>query len=87
MSVRDYAEVECLIMDWAAEHPEPVYPSWKEAWKSLFPDSYVGPCPKRWFGENYYPIFVCLEHDCDYCKALPMHPDVAKKLGIWPKEV
>ena len=83
----DDAKTERIVLDWAAEHPEPVYPSWKEAWKSLFPDSYVTPCPKRWFGEDYYPIFVCAEHDCDYCKALPMHPNVAKKLGIGPIEI
>lgn len=77
-------EVERYIMDWAAEHPELVYPSWDEAWKKLFPESLEVPCPKRLFGEDYYPIFVCAEHDCAYCKAMPMHPDVAKKLGIKP---
>lgn len=24
------AEIEHIIMSWAAEHPEPVYPTWKE---------------------------------------------------------
>lgn len=23
-------DIECVIMKWAAEHPEPVYPTWKE---------------------------------------------------------
>lgn len=72
---------------WAAEHPAPVYPSLDETWKSLFPNSSVTPCPKWVFGEDYYPIFACAEYDCDYCKkVIPMHPGVAEKLGIKPKE-
>lgn len=86
LSVRNYAEAECRIMGWAAEHPEQVYPNLNEAWINLFPESSEVPCPKRLFGEDYYPIFVCTKHDCAYCKAMPIHPDVAKKLGIRPKE-
>lgn len=82
----DYVEAERKIMGWAAEHPEPVYPNLNEAWINLFPDSSETPCPKRLFGEDYYQIFVCAKHDCAYCKAMPMHPDVAKKLGIKPKD-
>lgn len=82
----DYVETERKIMDWAAEHPEPVYPSLNEAWLNLFPNALEAPCPKKWFGEDYYPIFVCAEHNCAYCKAMPMHPEVAEKLGIKPKE-
>lgn len=83
----DYNELERIIMDWAAEHPAPVYPSLDETWKSLFPNSSVTPCPKWVFGEDYYPIFACAEYDCDYCKkVIPMHPGVAEKLGIKPKE-
>lgn len=83
----DYEDAEQRIMQWAAEHPAPVYPSLDEAWKSLFPNSSVTPCPKWVFGEDYYPIFVCAEHDCDYCKkVIPIHPGVAEKLGIKPKE-
>lgn len=83
----DYGEAEKIILQWAKENPEPVYPSLNEAWKNLFPDALETPCPKRWFGENYYPIFVCAEHDCAYCKAVPMHPGIAEKLGIKPKEI
>ena len=79
-------EIEKRVLVWAAEHPEPVYPSLNEAWKSLFPDSSVVPCPKWCFGKDYYPIFVCAEHDCNYCKSIPMHPELAEKLGIKPKE-
>lgn len=81
------AELERVVSDWAAEHPEPVYPNLNEAWINLFPDSMEVPCPKRLFGEDYSPIFVCAEHDCAYCKAMPMHPEIAKKLGIRPIEI
>ena len=35
-SKMDCKEVERRVMQWAAEHPEPVYPSWKEGWRQLF---------------------------------------------------
>ena len=73
---------ERIVLKWAEEHPE--YPNLNEAWINLFSKSLEVPCPKRLFGEDYYPIFVCAEHDCAYCKAMPMHSDVAKKLGIKP---
>lgn len=79
--------IERRVVKWAEEHPEPVYPNLNEAWINLFPDSLEVPCPKRLFGEDYYPIFVCTKHDCAYCKAMPMHPEIAKKLGIRPIEI
>lgn len=80
------AELERVVSDWAAEHPEPVYPSWKEAWKKLFPNASEVPCPRKYFDKDCFPIFICAKHDCDRCKALPMHPEIAEKLGIKPKE-
>lgn len=77
-------KLENVIMDWAKEHPKPVYPSWAEGWKQLFPNTFIPPCPKRWFGDAYAPIFVCAEHNCDYCKTIPMHAEIAEKLGIKP---
>lgn len=82
----DYVEAERKIMDWAAEHPEPVYPSWEEAWTKLFPYACEVPCPRKYFDKDCFPIFICAEHDCDRCKALPMYPKIAEKLGIKPKE-
>lgn len=82
----DYVEAERKIMDWAAEHPEPVYPSWKEAWQKLFPNACEVPCPRKHFDEGCFPIFICAKHDCDRCKARQMDPEIAEKLGIRPKE-
>lgn len=37
MSADNLADFERTIMTWAAEHPEPRWPSWNEAWRQLFP--------------------------------------------------
>lgn len=79
----DYADAEQRIMQWAAEHPEPVYPSWQEAWKELFPYVTHIPCPELYFGVE------CCDHDdryCVACKAKPIPAEIAEKLGIKPKE-
>ena len=31
-----YADIELRIMSWAAEHPEPVYPTWYEYLEKVF---------------------------------------------------
>lgn len=80
----DYVETERKIMDWAAEHPEPVYPSWTECWKQLFPDGDGVPCPGR-FDMKYY-VKNCTEMSCAKCKNAPIPPEIAEKLCIKPKE-
>jgi len=68
----DYSaeEVERIVMAWAAEHPEPVYPTWIE-----------------------YFLTIGLAERCGYGYRLrteefnkPIEPDIAKKLGVNPKE-
>ncbi len=79
----DYNELERIIMDWAAEHPEPVYPNWEEGWRQLFPDSKFAPCPDC-FGLKYR-VGECVSGlTCTACKARPMPVEVAEKLGIKP---
>lgn len=80
----NYAELESTIMKWAKEHPELVYPSWTEGWKQLFPDGDDVPCPGL-FDTKYYDG-ACMERLCAKCKNAPMHPEVAEKLGVKPKE-
>ena len=63
-------QVEQIIMDWAARHPEPVYPTWME-WLCD-----VGLCEKD--GEGYR---ICVERF-----NTPMYPDIARRLGVEPKE-
>ena len=85
----DYNELERIIMDWAAEHPEPVYPSWKEGWKQLFPEADIRHtlCPEV-FGDKYRCDWCHDDNDyndnCDECLERPMPAEVAEKLGIKP---
>lgn len=63
---------------WAKEHPAQRYPSWHEAWQSLFPGADY-PCPAEWFCEE------CPEGmECPDCIERPMSKKVAEKLGIKP---
>lgn len=79
------AAIERSVMAWAAENPEPVYPSWEEGWRQMFPGVEHMPCPSEMFGvkmECEYRYMTYL--DCDACKRRPMDADVARKLGIRP---
>lgn len=74
----DYADMERRVMAWAAEHPAQRYPSWREAWQSLFPYA-EELCPAKLFGED------CPEDvECHQCVERPMSKKVAEKLGIKP---
>lgn len=83
---KDYNELERIIMDWAAEHPEPVYPSWEAAWRQLFPDADIKRtfCPEI-FGDRYKCDWCYDDNDsCDECLERPMPAEIAEKLGIKP---
>lgn len=88
-SKMDCKEVERRVMQWAAEHPEPVYPSWKEGWKQLFPEADIRHtlCPEV-FGDKYKCDWCHDDNDdndnCDECLEHPMPAEVAEKLGIKP---
>ena len=79
----DCEDVERRVMQWAQEHPEPVYPTWREWQNSTFPDAvrYILPC--EFEGKNR---FKCKEKTCYQCIAEPIPADIAEKLGIKPKE-
>lgn len=70
-------------MQWAAEHPEPVYPTWREWQHSMFPDADVriSPCE---FGSM--DRFKCDDKTCTECMEQKIPADIAEKLGIKPKE-
>ncbi len=76
-----YAEIERCVMQWAAEHPEPVYPTWREWHNSMFPDADcdIGPCE---FGNKNR--FDCGGKLCAECMTEPIPADIAEKLGIKP---
>ena len=79
----DCEEVERRVMQWAAEHPDPVYPTWREWQNSTFPDAhkFIKPCE---FGRR--DQFNCTGKTCIECMEQQIPADIAEKLGIKPKE-
>lgn len=73
----DYEDAEQRIMQWAAEHPETVYPSWDEVWKNLFPGAKKAPCPRTFFGCE-----CMVDIGCAQCGSRPIPAEIAEKLGI-----
>ena len=74
--INDPERIESTIMQWAAEHPEPVYPTW---WEYLVKERILVP------RENYteYDLWNLL---ISQLKNTPIPADIAQKLGIEPKE-
>lgn len=84
VDLREMAEVERIVMDWAAKNPEPKYPTWNQWWKNTFPDAakHFLPC-KGYFmglGERHK---VC-RIPCEVCNNQPIPADIAEKLGVKP---
>lgn len=77
-------ELEKTIMKWAAEHPEPKYPSWIEAWKQAFPDvdTENPPCPRYFMCKEKSERICDLHDNCFDCKNSPIPADVAKALNV-----
>ena len=75
------ATIERVVTEWATKHPEPVYPSWDEGWKQLFPNGIDTPCPSVYDAKYGHD---CLKLSCLNCKRRPMPAEVAEKLGIKP---
>jgi hypothetical protein len=70
------------VMKWAAEHPEPAYPTWEEwgkEWKQKFPEAETVPCISLFMKAD------CGE-SCESCRQRPIPADIAAKLGIKPLE-
>jgi hypothetical protein len=67
----DWNHVEKVVAKWAAEHPEPVYPTW---WSWLINEGVIEK------GSTYTGAF-------DQLKTKSIPAGIAQKLGIEPKEV
>ena len=79
-----YKLIEERVMQWAAKHPEQVYPTWSEWQNSMFPDAdgHISPCE---FGSK--DRFNCAHNiTCVECMEQQIPADIAEKLGIKPKE-
>ena len=83
-SEMDCEDVERRVMQWAAEHPEPVYPTWREWQNSVFPDAEIDITPCTFGSRDRLNCF--LEKTCSTCKEQQIPADIAEKLGIKPKE-
>ena len=83
-SEMDCEEVERRVMQWAAKHPERVYPTWDEWQNSMFPDAEIDITPCTFGSRDRLNCF--LEKKCSTCKEQQIPADIAEKLGIKPKE-
>ena len=78
-------KLEADIMQWAAEHPEPRYPTWDEWFKITFPDSEYTHCPcPNVFYRICNPTAYHGEVECYQCRNSPIPAYIAEKLGIKP---
>lgn len=80
LTEEEAAKREKIVMDWAAAHPEPRYPTWVEWWKNTFPDAEqpLPPC------KGYFMSRGECKTTCEKCKNQPIPADIAEKLGIKP---
>lgn len=79
----DFSELERIIMDWAADHPEPVYPSWYDYQQQTFPEHTRWICPMM-FGVTCPCASITSAHECTKCRNNPIPAEIAEKLGIKP---
>lgn len=70
----DYADVENKVNAWAAEHPEPVYPTW---WKYM---CMIGVIPNSLGDKTLGEVTV------ERLMHISIPADIAEKLGLQPKE-
>lgn len=68
----DTAEFERIVMKWAVEHPEPVYPMWDEVLAMEYRKAH-----------DIMPI-VTREEVLEWACNTPIPADIAEKLGIEP---
>ena len=83
-------EFEQIVMQWAKEHPEPKYPTWEEWQRENFPEALYALCTRYFVAKDALENIIeekCCCINCSECRARPIPADIAKKLGIKPKEV
>lgn len=77
---------EAIVMAWASDHPEPVYPTWEEWQEQVFPNNghIIHPCA---FMEKSDTCLKDSGFTCAECRKQPIPAYIAEKLGIKPKGV
>ena len=78
----DWERYEGQIREWAAEHPEPVYPTWGE-WLIK-----IGGAVKKLYAQQYHYEAAQPTQLIEVVEVLdePIPADIAEKLGIEQKE-
>ena len=74
--------IEKHIMQWAAEHPEPVYPTWKEWRDKNFSNNDAPMWPCTFETKEYLKCKNFIR--CEQCINTPIPAHIAAKLGIKP---
>ena len=74
---KDLENAETVIMEWAKENPEPVYPTWGEWFVEHgdLVDGWQNATNAAWMANTALSVFM-----------EPIPADIAEKLGIQPKE-
>ena len=67
---------------WAAEHPAPRYPTWREWQHSMFPGAGVNMYPCSFLSHTECKCKVW--STCDECREQPIPADIVEKLEIKP---
>lgn len=80
----DAAAIEETVTKWAAEHPEPRYPTWQQWWEDNFPDASEAFPPCRGYFMDLGDRRKECRISCEKCKNQPIPADIAEKLGIKP---
>ena len=81
------AITEEIIMKWAAENPESVYPTWAKWHCENFPGAIDSICPHMFLSKKQRDEkYICSTKGCDWCRNRPIPADIAEKLGIKPIE-
>lgn len=83
LGIMSESEVERIVMHWAAEHPEPKYPTWEEWQKETFPEAADKICPLMF--TDFKSADCNKERLCAECRTQHIPAQIAKKLGIKPK--
>lgn len=79
-AVKD-ATTEKIVLAWAKQHPELEYLSFDSAWKTLFPEAHVSPCPARHYGVSC-ALDINAAEDCETCRQLPIPRRIVERLKI-----
>lgn len=83
----DFARYEADIMKWGAENPEVRYPTWREWQQENFPDANGPMCPCAFMRMvDAHCVDYNGRNSCMDCAKQQIPANVAKKLGIKPKE-